>query len=50
MVAERQNFPASGDFRKTFPRSLGTMQGHSILITSDSAKCQDAAEVHGVAP
>src|SRR5689334_8960562 len=25
-------------------------QGHSILITSDSAVCQDAVEVHGVAP
>ena len=25
-------------------------QGHSILITSDSAICQDAVEVHGVAP
>src|SRR3954466_4353099 len=25
-------------------------QGHSILITSDSAVCQDAVEIHGVAP
>ncbi len=26
------------------------LQGHSILITSGSAVCQDAVEVHGVAP
>src|SRR3954464_1705925 len=26
------------------------LQGHSILITSDSTICQDAVEVHGVAP
>src|ERR1700750_2220436 len=25
-------------------------RGHSILITSDSTICQDAVEVHGVAP
>src|SRR3954451_22256103 len=28
----------------------GPTQGHSILITSDSAICQDAVEIHGVAP
>jgi transposase-like protein len=27
-----------------------TGQGHSILITSGSTVCQDAVEVHGVAP
>src|SRR6201995_4525048 len=26
------------------------LRGHSILITSDSTICQDAVEVHGVAP
>src|ERR1700755_2616743 len=30
--------------------SSGTGRGHSILITSDSTICQDAVEVHGVAP
>ncbi len=29
---------------------IGAGQGHSILITSGSAICQDAVEVHGVAP
>src|ERR1700760_261819 len=28
----------------------GQVRGHSILITSDSTLCQDAVEVHGVAP
>jgi transposase len=31
-------------------RRLVRDQGRSILITSDSAVCQDAVEVHGVAP
>ena len=31
-------------------RHLPAGQGHSILITSGSIICQDAAEVHGVAP
>src|SRR3954463_6334893 len=32
------------------PVLLSEDQGHSILITSDSAVCQDAVEIHGVAP
>jgi len=31
-------------------RTACAAQGHSILITSGSAICQDAVEVHGVAP
>src|SRR6201996_633150 len=39
------------DPRSTAPaRPAPPARGHSILITSDSTICQDAVEVHGVAP
>src|SRR4051794_32843245 len=49
--SSRRRCAASSPAARRWPtRCSARRQGHSILITSDSAVCQDAVEVHGVAP
>src|SRR5208337_1361514 len=46
--AANRRFKGSESYFRGFENRGG--QGHSILITSGSAICQDAVEIHGVAP